>query len=822
MSDLKSFPEQLVAYSQASEAMGLLTLDESHREGDIHFVLKYKDGTLKGRVVDKVGKAVKGRGVEMIFTTSEGHRYHSRVNKTDKNGYYAFGRVPGGESVTVQVRLIEEDPDITKQITAPLALSKKQILYEIPPVVIGGAKQQPDFDQNFPNDGHVQISGQVVNEQNEPITYARVIIYYQMEGYMATHVSEVMTDAEGRWHCRIPQEHSRLSIRLIHPEYISFHFDQSSRTPALTDLINGSNVMVMKKGLHISGKVLDSEGKPIVNALVAAGRLYSSMSGQITEDPTTARTGADGSFGIGGLPRDKIDMTLSAVGFAPQIIPIEIQPDIEPLSLILNKGKVYKGQVVDKEGNLLEGVRIICQDWKFDNQRERLARFGQTDEQGNFQIEDIPETGTLSFRFSKKGFLGMSKDTPDDLAQTDQLTLYKTPIIAGKVIDAETEEPITRFEVMCGIQSASFGDTLTWSRYYKYTKNSSDGTFRQAWGGYGVSYPFEGSCHLQIIAAGYYPQATPPVKLGEVYEPFVIRLEKAESITGTLLAPDGSPAGQAQIALVRPGEIAFVSEGRFDSTGFVSQVEFIKKTNTEGEFTLTPSKEPGLIVAMHPVGYAEIKSEEFENGSALQLTGWARIEGTIRLPETQDKSVTLRIQTMQGRPPEIPAPRIDWMFGNTTFSEDKFVFEHIPCLPLQVGRVVRGLLSDAVELDCEPGKTYVITIGGSRRTVSGKILWPRDNSLPAKDIPDFIDTRRVHAAAYRINPGIKVISQNYPQDSDFLWLWLDAGKAYERSTTFQRQFIPEISSDGNFHFTNLLPGDYEFLVNVHSPLRPST
>ena len=106
--------------------------------------------------------------------------------------------------------------------------------------------------------------------------------------------------------------------------------------------------------------------------------------------------------------------------------------------------------------------------------------------------------------------------------------------------------------------------------------------------------------------------------------------------------------------------------------------------------------------------------------------------------------------------------------------------------------------------------------------VSGKILWPDDNPLEAEDIPDFTDARRIHAAAYRINPGVKVISQDYAQDSEFLWLWLDAGKAYERSATFQRQFIPEISSDGNFRFTNLLPGDYEFLVNVHSPLRPST
>ena len=54
--------------------------------------------------------------------------------------------------------------------------------------------------------------------------------------------------------------------------------------------------------------------------------------------------------------------------------------------------------------------------------------------------------------------------------------------------------------------------------------------------------------------------------------------------------------------------------------------------------------------------------------------------------------------------------------------------------------------------------------------------------------------------------------------ASFQWLWRDADTAYDRSKTFQKRFVPEITDGGEFTFASLAPGTYELVVNYHVPL----
>ncbi|MHC4168669.1 MAG: carboxypeptidase-like regulatory domain-containing protein, partial [Planctomycetota bacterium] len=200
-------------------------------------------------------------------------------------------------------------------------------------------------------------------------------------------------------------------------------------------------------------------------------------------------------------------IVVSAVGYAPQIVPLEIEEGAEPIEVRLKTGKTYLGQVVDTEGEPIEGVKIDVGDWRVGRKRKRLTRITQTDLHGRFGIENLPDEGKVRLDFGKRssGLLGFSKEIPDDFSGVDKIVMYRTPVFAGAVVDAESGEPITDFRLTCGIQSSAFGDRLTWSTHYKNNVTSEDGTFNKTWSGYHITLPFDGTCCLKVEAKGYLP-----------------------------------------------------------------------------------------------------------------------------------------------------------------------------------------------------------------------------------------------------------------------------------------------------------------------------
>jgi len=682
------------------------------------------------------------------------------------------------------------------------------------PRLVIGRGQPKDTD-----DGRILCSGRVLNEEFEPIEGVKVRLYYY-KGDRRWSGGMVTTDEQGRWRRRLPANYSGLSIRLSHPEYISYHFDRSPRNPPKQELVNGSSVMIMKRGVRISGTVRNLNGQPIENALVAAGRLYSrSPYGELIEDSTTARTPAEGTFSIGGLHKEQIDVLCSATGYAPKIMPVEIKEKMEPLDVILKGGKTYVGRVVDIDGNPIEAVNIDVDEWRIGNKRKTITRITETDSQGFFRIENLPEEGKLEFDFGKRGsgFESFSKVMPEDISQKDQIVMYKTPVFTGKVIDAETEKPIKSFTLRTsGIQSAD-GKT-DWAGYRKNQVKSEDGTFSAPWSGWHITYPFEKLCCFKIEAKGYLPELAPPIKLGQKYEPFVIRLTKAEPWKGTVFEPMGNPAANAEVGWVGPGRKAFIQDGKFDRRGFVYQAEVIVPTDENGQFELNPTREEGLIVVIHSTGYAHVESSDFDNGSQIQLTPWAKIEGTI-VPSDEDSREFIVAVTPIMSSEDNRSQLISWQFDRISVSGRHFVIDYVPSIPLQVGQIVRWEHSSPVYLKPKPGETYKVQIGGKGRTVTGKIIHPIPQRARETGEEGMSNPRRLHAVAYCIEPESKLPDEiRDMSERSFLWLWRDATNVYERSKTFDRRFIANIEDDGTFRFENMPPGEYEFAVNYHAPL----
>jgi len=807
-------PEQKnwVAYSQPSQAMGLFTIPEEYAGQAIHVVLDFREAQAEGRIVGPDGKGLANRAVELIINTKQGVScYSPRYRKTDQYGNYSL-RIPCGSSLTVQAKLADANDSEQKYVTEAIALSDNQIFVPMPTLVIGeGQPEQTD-------DGKVLYSGRVLNQENQPIPGVKVTLTFRMPGWMSIWVESVMTDETGRWQRRLPRDLSNVSIHLLHPQYVK----QSWQKVSSAELLNGTNVMVMKRGLRLKGVVKNQQGEPIENALVdTGGGEGTTVYGEVIENCTTPRTLADGSFSVGGLPAGSKDIVVSAVGYAPRVISVEIEAGMEPIEVSLKSGRAYLGRVVDIDGNPVEGVKIDVGYWRVGKRRSSITRITKTDSQGLFKIENLPEEGKLRFNFGKRdsGLLGFGKEIPEDLSHRDKIVMYKTPVFIGKVVDAETEEPITSFEVINGVKWKSVDESPHWSRYRKRQVNSEDGTFTQTWAGYHITYPFDGASCLKIEAKGYLPEIAPPIKLGQKYEPFVVRLTKAQPWKGIVVDHEGKPAVKAEVGWVGPGKKAFLNDGKFDMRGFVYQAEAIVETDSNGHFELNPTTEQGLIVVVAADGYAYVKSAEFANASEIRLTPWAKIEGNI-VSSSDEKREAVAITVNLIDPSENKESQpIYWLFDRFSVSNRHFAIDHIPSIPLHVGQVIRWEQSNPVYIKPQPGQTYQIQIGGRGRTITGKIIHPIPERARETGEEGMSNPRRLHAVAYCIEPESKLPDEikNVSQDS-FLWLWHDAKNAYERSKTYQERFIPNVKDDGTFEFENMPPGKYEFVVNYHAPL----
>ena len=799
------------AWSQPMNAMALFTILPGRIDKPIHVKLAYSEANIEGRVVGPDGEGLAGRKVEFLVKTSDGETYISRGwRETGKSGSYEHGLIPCGAGLTVQARLADASEAEREYITEPLALSDGQIFVAMPRLVIGDG-QPPETD-----DGKVLFKGKVVDERREAICGARVCLNFDMPGWMSMWVRATLTDTDGRWQMRVPKEYSNLSIRLDHLDYIGSHFDRSSGTPSKQELLDGTHVLVMKTGVGVTGVVRDSADKPVENALITSGRFYSwSPYGEVDEDSTTARTLADGTFSIGGLPEQQLDMMVSATGYGPRVVLVEVRKNMPPVEVTLSPGRTYAGQVVDANDRPVEGVKITVDGWRVGRREHHLTRIVTTDAQGHFRMDDLPGEGTIECDFGKRdsGLKGFSREVPADLSQTDTIVMYKVPVFIGRVLDAETQKPVTKFTLVNGIRGGSWGDRPGWSDHYTEQIDANDGTFTCTWSGYSVTHPFPGDCLLKIEAKGYLSEVAPPLKLGQKSEPFVIHLTKAESRRGIILTAQGQPAADAQVGWVGPDEKAFLTDGRFDDRGFVYQADQIVTTGADGKFELERTRDEGLIVAVHPDGYAMAKSTEFTNGSKIALAPWARIEGSIASGSQGSQQLTVAVEQAISSEQE-KTESMRWMFEPVSVTGNRFVIEHVPAVPLHVGAIVRWEHSDPTYLNPEPGRTYSVEIGAKGRSVTGRIVHPSPGSRM-----EMSDPRRLHAVAYRIDPEppMPVEIRNLTQAS-FQWLWRDADTAYERSRTFQRRFVPEITDTGEFTFAPLAPGTYEFVINYHVPL----
>jgi hypothetical protein len=373
------------------------------------------------------------------------------------------------------------------------------------------------------------IGGMIQNEQGQPIEGVAVYLLVSTSDetgieriWILDHM--VKTDANGFWRCDImPAKLDQVYFRLAHPDYIGDDAYGLDRQPPMERLRDMTSIMVMRKGLTVTGRVVDANGRPVEGAVVAQG---SSRLG--THYPST-KTDAAGKFSFGQSGPGEMILTVQAEGCAPELKEIMAHEGMSPIEFYLGPGQTIRGRVVDSNDSPIEGVFVSVVTWR--GRRSLLWRTN-TDSRGYFQWNDAP-TDEVQFGFQKTGYL-YPGDIPLSSAVDEYVIVMCRPLrVSGQVLDADSKAPITNFRLIPGAKSDTRG-SVAWQRglAMEFTRSR-----------YEYEFPFIADGYaIRVEAAGYQPGMSPVFDAGEQGSVFDFELKKGQPlINGTVHLSNGEP-----------------------------------------------------------------------------------------------------------------------------------------------------------------------------------------------------------------------------------------------------------------------------------------
>lgn len=655
------------------------------------------------------------------------------------------------------------------------------------------------------------IGGRVINEHEEPVSNLRVV--FSVVGpapgssknrerltMMGNYHTEV-TAQDGSWSCdHVPAEFGMISFRLLHPRYQTARYQiaKLGHTAAPgqnividADLRGGAAEMTVRSGIVIAGRVLDPAGAPVAGARVTLGREWSEPSrNQVTAD--------DGIFRFSNAASNATLLTIQADRFAPaerQIVPGPASGD---LTITLDPGVELAGRVVNKNGEPVPGARI--RPTVDVSNRQRFSWSATADSAGRFRWKHAPLTEF--YTVSAAGY-----DTQEKIAlragADEQVIVMTNPATSGSVtfsgtvVDAQNQRPIPDFQVFLAAV-----EQMKEAPEHR-TASTPELQVRGKAGVFGFDAPASALKYMIEIRAPDFA----PFRY-EILAPFDssthrnIELHAAAKIAGVLRLPDGKPAAGAVVVLctVSDSLIGDFKEvrGTYMDMGGQFDLTATRGPHTiadhDGRFSFEPRFGATRVVAAHNAGFAEAALEELAAKEAMIVRPWGRVAGRL---------------LVGGRP--VAGEQVDispwhWRFGTnafvaahlgaTTDAAGNFEIHGVPQgefaayhrLGFRRGRPGDIPRSHGIYIRVQPGRTTSVTLGGSGRTVKGRV----EPHLPKLKIDWRRDVHKLRAA-----------KSNLDGTREF-WFSPEGRAAQLNSRVYTLLF----DDDGSFRIHDVEPGSY--------------
>lgn len=433
--------------------------------------------------------------------------------------------------------------------------------------------------------------------------------------------------------------------------------------------------LALEPALAAAGVVVDERGRPVPGVQVKAsvqltGRMRSS---DMMVSGRTARTSASGRFRISGLAAGPpYDLRLVKPGYAvgrAEIPPLDPDRPAADLRLVLRRGRIGFGRVVDQADNPVAGARVELRPRVADRRMivMRLreidpVRYEATvDANGRFEVRDLP-AGIWELTARGSGFSPLTVPgltVPEGAGSTDLGTVVLVPGVAieGQAVDPQGN-PVPGAEIRV---AEAGGDPM--SRLLQHEEplpvatSGPDGFFRVEDRRPGETVDLDASRpgYAPAVAAGVQVPPDQPVRL--VMQP-------SSTVEGRTVDPDGKAIAGVRI-FIHPSDPMSLGGGFRMFSASRSRHAVSDET---GFFRIEDVIPGGFEVQAMATGYqrSELENLEVRPGQELKglevvLAPGAVIEGRVFSPSGQP---------LAGAEVGVAEPAVDFFFGSATSDGD--------------------------------------------------------------------------------------------------------------------------------------------------------
>ena len=385
----------------------------------------------------------------------------------------------------------------------------------------------------------------------------------------------------------------------------------------------------LRPAAPLSGMLMDSAHRPVAGASIQAEPLAAGSRGTRWSQGTAS--GSNGSFLIPEAEYDRpYRLTVRAAGFPSTVVdapPLKRDAAVDPLQIVLTRGRRASGNIVDTEGSPVGGAEVRLRRPPENGQRTFFNRLDATeptttDEQGGFRFPAV-SAGEYEVRIVHSEYLstGDTKvDVPSGEGDYDlgSFTLVPGAELVGTVSDRDSQ-PVAGATVQVPRYGADRDQERT-------ATTDIDGTFRLT----GLPHDL---VDLSIVAEGFAPSSFRGARPG-TGEPIHIELQAGATLTGRVVNDAGNPVAGASLELDADTQTLM-------RIGVGSARDFFQRTGSDGSFRF------------EHVGAGTWSIEATEGDAKAKLDRIELTEGTERFVELELRArdhLTVLVTTQLGAP----------------------------------------------------------------------------------------------------------------------------------------------------------------------------